>query len=54
MTLFCPADKKSVLQGASDDDGGVNTYDYNDSFLAGEDVSGSGDSSSVENASDSD
>ena len=47
-------DKKSMLHGASDDDGEANTYDYNDSFIDNINKSDSGEESSVENQSDSD
>ena len=32
--------KMSVLEGNSDDDGGPNTYDYNDSFIDDDELSG--------------
>ena len=32
--------KRSVLAGDSDDDGGPNTYDYNDSFIDDDEMSG--------------
>ena len=38
---------KSVLDNASDDDGGQNTYDYDDSFLDNGDSAGSGSSYSA-------
>ena len=51
--FFSYLDKKSVLAGASDDDGEANTYDYDDSFLVKETLTqGQGDSSSQENPLD--
>ena len=41
---------KSALDGASDDDGEANSYDYDDSFIDDSEVS----SSSFEDADDSD